>query len=210
MCTGSCDAPAAREPATGGERGAAHQPRRPDVAVDPRSSRSRYVQPGLAEQLVELGAVLLGDLAADVGDQRRRRPTPSTSAPGDGDPDRAEQRVGQLERGRLGDVEAVEQPVADEVEVAGHGRARVAVERAQRGEHRRPGSSSDSRSFFAVGVLRDASSAARARRSRRPTPAPRRASDRAARRATGRSSRRRARGSRRSGPSRRRCSACAA
>ena len=51
------------------------------------------------------------------------------------DPHRPEQRVGHLERRRLRDVEAVEEPVPDEVEVARHRRARVTGQRPQRVEH---------------------------------------------------------------------------
>ena len=54
--------------------------------------------------------------------------------PVDGRSDRAQQRVGQLERVAPGDVEAVEQPTADEVEVRRHRGADVAAERAQLGE----------------------------------------------------------------------------
>ena len=56
-------------------------------------------------------------------------PAPSTDERID-----AQQRVGQLERVAPGDVEAVEQPAADEVEVLRHRRADLAVERAQLGE----------------------------------------------------------------------------
>ena len=41
---------------------------------------------------------------------------------------------GELERVRLGDVEAVQKPVADEVEVGARGGARVAREGAQQSE----------------------------------------------------------------------------
>ena len=45
------------------------------------------------------------------------------------------QRVGQLERVAARDVEPVQQAVADQVEVRRHGRAGLAVERAQRVQH---------------------------------------------------------------------------
>ena len=97
-----------------------HQPRRPDVAVDAALVAEPVGQPGLSEQLVELGPVLLGNLAAHVGDALidvRDLGAPSR----DGDPNRPKERVGQLERRRLGDVEAVQGPVSDQVEIAGHG-----------------------------------------------------------------------------------------
>ena len=78
--------------------------------------------------------MLLGHLRADLRDpvldvgacrvRRRRRRLGSPAAA----------RRAARARG-LGDVEAVEQPVADEVEVRRHRRARLAVERAQRVEH---------------------------------------------------------------------------
>ncbi len=78
--------------------------------------------------------MLFGDLAADVGD-----PVVDirgfVALPLDGDPDCPEQHVGQLERVGLRDVEPVEKPVSDQVEIRGHGRTGVAVERAQGFEH---------------------------------------------------------------------------
>ena len=132
---GVVDAALGREPATGRERRAAHDPRRPDVAEDAAFVAQAVHEARLAEQLVELRAVLLGHLRADVGDAARRRPSVSLPGAVDGRADRAQQRVGQLERVATGDVEAVEQPAADEVEVVRHRRADLAVERAQLGEH---------------------------------------------------------------------------
>ena len=95
--------------------------------------------------------------ALDVGRPRR-------SVARDGDADRAQQRVRQLERVRARDVEAVEEPVADEVEVAGHGRARVAVERAQRARAPRRDRRPTRAAACARGILRRSRrSAARAR-----------------------------------------------
>ena len=55
----------------------------------------------------------------------------SPSSAVDGRPDRAQQRVGQLERVAPGNVEAVEKPIADEVEIFRHRRADIASERTQ-------------------------------------------------------------------------------
>ena len=52
----------------------------------------------------------------------------------DRQPDRAHERVGQLERVAPDDVEAVEQATADEVEILRHRGADVAAVRAQLGE----------------------------------------------------------------------------
>ena len=60
----------ALEPATGREHGAAHDARRPDVAEDAALVAQPVHEARLAEQLVELGAVLVGDLRADAGDVR--------------------------------------------------------------------------------------------------------------------------------------------
>ena len=79
-------------------------------------------------------AVLVGYLRSGCR-QCARRPRAAVAFPAvDGQPDRAQQRVGQLERIAPGDVEAVEQPTPDEVEIVGHRRADIAAERAQLGE----------------------------------------------------------------------------
>ena len=112
----------------------AHQAGRPDVAEDAALVAQPVGQPCLAEQLVELGPMLLGHLAADVGD--RRLDVGALEVPsGHGDPDRAHQRVRHRKRVGLGDVEPVQQAVSDQVEVPGHRLAGLAVERAQRGQH---------------------------------------------------------------------------
>ena len=208
-CSGSWMRPRAASRRPRREHGPAHQPRRPDVAEHAALVAEPVGQPGLAEQLVELAAMLLGDLAADARRSAPRRRTSSASPPADRDADRAQQHVGQLERARPADVEAVEQPVADEVEVAGDGRAGLAVERAQRVEHRGRVAVGLEQLPAPRGRSRSRRSAARARPTLRRRPARCRASGRAARRAEGRSSRRRARGSRRSAPPPRPCSACA-
>ncbi len=99
----------------------AHEPRRPDVAEHSALVAQAVHEPGFAEQVVELGAVLLGDLAADGLDPRFTvvvllDPAADRGANG------AKQRVGQLEGVPTGDVEAVEQPVADQFEVLGERR----------------------------------------------------------------------------------------
>ena len=87
--------------------------------------------------------MLLGHLRADAGDARVDLGA-VVAGPGDGRPDRAQQRVGQLERVAPGDVEAVEEAATDEVEVARHRGADLAVDR--RAARRAPcsGSPSDS------------------------------------------------------------------
>ena len=123
-------------PAAGRERGAAHDPRRPDVAVDaalvaepvdagaPRrgARRTRPCSSGTCERTPAM-------LRLDVGLLERRPSTAVRIA--------RSSASGSSSAERLGDVEAVEEPVADEVEVAGHRRAHVAVERAQRLEDAR-------------------------------------------------------------------------
>ena len=66
---GVVDASPAPEPATGRERGSAHDARRPDVAEDAALVAEPVHQPGLLQQVVELSPVLVGNLFADVGDQ---------------------------------------------------------------------------------------------------------------------------------------------
>ena len=121
------------EAAAGRERGPAHDAGRPDVAEHAPFVAEAVHQTRFAEQLVELRAVLVGYLPADVGNARvdvRGVAFPAV----DGQTDRAQQRVGQLERIAPGDIETVEQPTPDEVEIVGHRRADIAAERAQLGE----------------------------------------------------------------------------
>ena len=68
-----------REPTAGGQRGPAHQPGRPDVAVDTALVAHAVADAGLRQQRVVLLAVLLRHVAADLGDLLRRRPTPRRS-----------------------------------------------------------------------------------------------------------------------------------
>ena len=145
------DRPALGEPPTGRERGAAHEPRRPDVAVHAALVAQAVHEARLAEELVELVAVLLGHLRAYA-----RAVSSVTSAPVevttlDRDPDRLQQRVGELERTRLGDVEAVERAVADEVEVARRPRRRSSPGSARSCASTSAGSPSDSRMRIASG-----------------------------------------------------------
>ncbi len=168
-----------RQPAASREHGAAHDPRGPDVAEDPALVPEPVQLPGLSEELVEPVLVLGGHLAAHLGDLRLDIRRVFLAAV-DGRPDRPEQRVGQLERGRLGDVEAVQETVADEVEVAGDGGSRRPPEAraGRRGPRRgrRPRPAAPGRQ----GRARSRRSASRAPSTRRPTRATRRASGRAA------------------------------
>ena len=127
-----------RGPWPASRRPAASTARRmmPDAQMSlktPRSSRSRYMRraspssssnsarcsSGTCERMPAMRASTSRRVACRAVDRRS---------------DRAQQRVGQLERVAPGDVEAVEQPTADEVEILRHRRADLAVERAQLGE----------------------------------------------------------------------------
>ena len=123
---GLVDAARGSEPPAGTERRPAHDPRRPNVAVHTALVAQPVQGPRLREQLVEALLVLRRDFRADIRDQGldvrlvgagRRRPA-----------DRTKQLVRHLERRRFGDVEAVEEAVADQVEIGGHGRTGLAVE----------------------------------------------------------------------------------
>ena len=91
---GVVDPALVRDPAAGGERGTAHDARRPDVAEHAALVAQAVHQARLAEQLVELGAVLVGHLRADAGDarvdvggrrcRRRRRTSGSRAASASG------------------------------------------------------------------------------------------------------------------------------
>ena len=61
-------APLGAKPSPRGECRPAHQPRCPDVAEDLALIAYPVHRPSLAEQLFELGAALLGDLLAHLGD----------------------------------------------------------------------------------------------------------------------------------------------
>ena len=104
---GVVDHALALEPATRCEHRAAHDPRRPDVAEDSPFVAQAIHEARLAEQPVELGAVLIGHLRADAGDVRVDG-VGVTLCAGDGRPDRAQERVGQLERVAPGNVEAID------------------------------------------------------------------------------------------------------
>ena len=90
--------------------------------------------PRLLEQPVELGAMLLGHLAAD-GSNALVDVGVGEPLSTDGDANRLQQRRRQLECVRVRDVEAVHEPRPHEVEVRVGGAAGVAVERAQPLEH---------------------------------------------------------------------------
>jgi hypothetical protein len=109
------ETPTFRESTAGCQRGAAHQPGRPDVSVDTALVAHRVPDPGLLEQCVVVLAMLLRHVAAGVGNllvEVRCR-----SCLVDRGSDRAQEHVGQLECAVVRDVESVEQSVPDEVEV---------------------------------------------------------------------------------------------
>ena len=122
------------EPAAAGQHGAPGDARGPDVAEDAALVADPVHQQRLGDQLVELGSVLLGDLLADLGDAGIRVGGLSTLTLHRG-AHRPQEHIGQLEGVATGDVEAVEEPVPHEVEVARHRGPDVAAERAQRREH---------------------------------------------------------------------------
>ena len=115
-CSASWSRPRCREPTAGCERGPAHQPGRPDVAVDTAlvAHAGSRCGPPRAVRRTPRGA----PRERGCG---RRRSAASTSGRRrclvDRGADRAQEHVGQLERVVVRDVEPVEQPVADEVEV---------------------------------------------------------------------------------------------
>jgi hypothetical protein len=108
------DAPASRK------GGAPHETRCPDVAVDAALVAEAVGEAGLAEQFVKLVLVRRGNQGANLGnagiDVRG-----DLSCSGDGYTDGPEERVRQFERRGLGDVEAVDEAVADQIEIAGDG-----------------------------------------------------------------------------------------
>src|SRR5438876_12186942 len=110
--------------------GAPHYARGPDVAVDATLVAEAVGEAGLAEQFVELSLVCRGDLGADFGnagiDIRG-----GLGFSGNGDADCPNECVRQFERRGLGDVEAVDEAVANKVEVAGDRRACFAQEGSQ-------------------------------------------------------------------------------
>src|SRR5205085_1275689 len=75
----------------------------------------------LPKEAVELGLLFRRNLLADCGDLLVDAARLLQLAR-DGDPNGADKRIRHLDRARLGDVEAIEQPVADQIEVAGDGR----------------------------------------------------------------------------------------
>ena len=117
---GVVDPARALEAAAGRERGTAHDAGRPDVAEHAPFVAEAVHQTRFADQLVELRAVLVGYLPADVGNARVDLRAAVAFPAVDGQTDRAQQRVGQLERIAPGDIETVEQPTPDEVEIVGH------------------------------------------------------------------------------------------
>ena len=133
---GGGDAAAAGDPPASREGGAPHEARGPDVAVDAALVAEAVGEAGLAEQFVELAPGARrepGRGPRRCGHRRPRRPGLLRKRRC-GWP---EKRVRQLERRGLGDVEAIDEPVADQVEIAGDRRACFAAERAQAREHLR-------------------------------------------------------------------------
>ena len=89
-----------------------------------------------SSRLVELGAMLLGHPVADVRDPCLDiRVRLLRHALLHGDTDGPEKRVRHLEGVAARDVEAVEQPVSDQIEIRRRGRPRLALERAQLLQH---------------------------------------------------------------------------
>ncbi len=132
-CSASCTPPllSTRRPAASTARRMM-----PDAQMSlktPRSSRRRYMRRASPRSSSNSARCLIGYLRSDTGDVGVDGVV-VTGGAGDRQPDRPQQRVGQLERVAPGNVEAVEQPAADEVEVRRHRRADVASGRAQLGE----------------------------------------------------------------------------
>src|SRR5439155_2357527 len=127
---GGGEAATTRDPPASRKRGAPHETRGPDVAVDATLVAEAVGEAGLAEQFVKLVLVRRRNQGANFGnagiDVRG-----GLSFSGDGDADGPEECVRQFERRGLGDVEAVDEAVADQIEVAGDGRACFAAEGTQ-------------------------------------------------------------------------------
>jgi hypothetical protein len=119
---GGAEATAPHQPPTGRQRRAPHDARGPNVAVNAALVAETVSEAGLAEQFVELDLVRRRYLGANFGragiDVRS-----GLGFSGDGDADGPQQCVRYFDRRRLGDVEAIDQSVADQIEVAGNGRA---------------------------------------------------------------------------------------
>ena len=106
------EAAAGGDPPAGGECGAPHDARSPDVTVDSAFVTETVGEAGLSKEFVELRLVRHGDFVADLGDASADIQGGHCVA-GNRNADGLQERVGQFERGRLGDVEAVDQSVAD-------------------------------------------------------------------------------------------------
>src|SRR5439155_14185934 len=102
----------------------------PDVAIDAALIAQAIGEAGFAQQFVELRLVRRRDLGADIGnvvidiDGRQRFVRY-------GDANRSQQRVRQFERSRLGDIETVDEAVADQIEIGGNGGPCFTAQRAQ-------------------------------------------------------------------------------
>ena len=154
MCSGSLMRPfdAARRPAASAARRMI-----PDAQMSlktPRSSRIRYISRASASSSSNSSRCSSGTFARDVGDLF----FDVRGLAGDlvdGRPDRTEERCRQLERVGIRDVEAVDEPIADEVEIGGHRGARRRCPATAAPRAPSAGSPSDSSSFRAALVLRD-------------------------------------------------------
>src|SRR6266566_884553 len=106
------------DPPASRKGGAPHEARGPDVTVNAALVAEAVQEAGLAEQFVELGLVRRGDLGADFG-SAGINVRGGLGFSGNGDADGLKECVRQFERRGLGDVEAVNETVADQVKVAG-------------------------------------------------------------------------------------------
>ena len=111
------EATALRDPPASRKRRAAHKTRGPDVAVDATLVAKTIGQASLAEQFVKLILVRGRNLAANFGNAGIEV-RGGLSFSGHGDADGSEQRVRQFQCRRLGDVKAIDEAVADQVEIA--------------------------------------------------------------------------------------------
>src|SRR5262249_2665441 len=115
------DAPATGDPPARSQSGATHDPRSPDVAIDAAFGSKPVIIAGLTEQFVELGLVCCGDFGADFSDMRIVRGRLGFFR--NSMVDRPQEHVWQFECSWLSDVEAVYEPIAHQIEIAGDRRA---------------------------------------------------------------------------------------
>src|SRR5262249_15179834 len=118
---GTRDAAATRDSPSRRKRGTAHDAGGPDVAVDTTFVAQAVGEPGLAQQFVKLSLVSSRDPGADFSNASIVRS--GLGFAGNRGADGSEQCVGQFERCWLGNVEAVDEAVANQVKVARERRA---------------------------------------------------------------------------------------